>query len=254
MNIITLLKDAYDPSRLKIDKESEKPLLNETPKKINDIDRNAIEVALELRNKYNGRVYSLCIGRVDDQEALVEAVAMGVDDVYLVNVEELEITGFYKALLISKAIEKIGIPDLIIAGEASVDNYTGQTGVRVAEALNIPSVTLVDKILDYNDGYLKVVKKTELGNVTYKLTLPALITVTREINVPRYVSLFKLRRASNHPIKKFSIVELGIEVKERIRRIGLETVLVKRKNIIFKNNVNESVRKLVDKLKEEEII
>lgn len=254
MNIVVLLKNAYDPNRLKINKENNKPLLTKTPKKINDIDRNAIETALELREKYDGKVYGLCVGGADDQEVLIEAIAIGVDDVFLVDIEELEVTAFYKALLIGKAIEKIGIPDLVIAGEASVDNYTGQTGPRVAEVLNIPSVTLVDKILRYADEYLEVVKKTELGNVIYKLKLPALITVTREINVPRYISLLKIRRASSHPIRRFTVKELGVEVKEKIRRIDLQVISVERKNIVFKDDVDDSAKKLINKLKEEMII
>ena len=255
MNIIVLLKNAYDPSRLKVDKETNKPLLDKTPKKINDIDRNAIEAALDLREKYDGKIYGLCMGDVSDREVLIEAIAMGIDDAYLIDTKENEVTGFYKALLISKVIkEKIGIPDLVIAGEASVDNYTGQTGVRVAEALDIPSITLIDKIDEYKDNYLKVIKKTELGNVTYKLKLPGLITVTREINIPRYVSLLKIRHASKFPIKIISLKELKVEIKKNIRKIDLKTVSMKRKNIIFKEDVDTSIRKLLVKLREEGII
>jgi electron transfer flavoprotein beta subunit len=184
---------------------------------------------------------------------------MGLDDVYWVRTE-YDVHGTVKAKILARAISKIDKFDLIVAGEASIDNYSMQLVPRLAVELGIPFVSRVGKILDLDlqNKILKLIRYGTRHEITYAVKLPAIISVTREINTPRYVPLLRLKQAMSFPIKELSLKDLGLDGNEldkysTLAMSRIEPVIIKRRNIV-KNFSDEAIKELINLLKEEGIL
>ncbi|MCG2863922.1 MAG: electron transfer flavoprotein subunit beta/FixA family protein [Vulcanisaeta sp.] len=261
MEIIALVKLALDTGQLRMTET--KIDLDATPLKISDIDRNAVEEAIRVRDKVGGKVHvisALKYGPIQkrQQEAeslLREVLAMGADDAYLI-IDEALINGdqLITAKAIAAAIKKLGNYDLIIAGEATIDGYTSQVGPRVAAELGIPALTFVRELRIEGN---KVVAKRDLEDAvqTVEAPLPALVTVTREINVPRIPPLLQIRAAMKKPIYRLSLADLGLSLKPAVEIRSITPIQVKRKGVIIKEGtVEEKVDKLIQALIQEGLI
>jgi electron transfer flavoprotein beta subunit len=155
--------------------------------------------------------------------------------------------------LLAEAIKKIGAYDIILCGEASIDLFSGQVGPRLAGLLNIPQITYAQNV---KAGKEKVVAERNMGEqmVTTESTYPVLITVTKEINTPRLPSLMQILSSANKPIKELSADSLGVKLSPAIETVELKGVPMERKNIVYKDDVNESIKKLVDSLAKEGVL
>jgi electron transfer flavoprotein beta subunit len=186
---------------------------------------------------------------------LREALAMGADDAYLIIDEALVGSDqFLTAKAIAAAVRRIGTYDLIIAGEATIDGYTSQVGPRVATELGIPVITFVRELRVESN---KVVAKRDLEDVVQimEASLPVLITVTREINVPRIPPLLQIRAAMKKTINRLSLADLGLSLKPIVETTSVMPVQVRRKGVIIKEGtVDEKVDKLVQALIQEGLI
>ena len=96
----------------------------------------------------------------------------------------------------------IGDYGLVIAGERATDGDTGQVGPGIAAWLNLPLATYVSKVDAINQSSITVERLVEEGYQILKLPLPALITVVKEVGVPRLPTLRgkKKARATNVPV------------------------------------------------------
>jgi len=256
VKIAVCIKQAVDVAQLKIDSSTKKPLVATAPRKTSDIDRNAVEEAIRLKEKYSGTVTAISLGTEKAREVLREALAMGADEALLITVREPEKldTGI-TAKILSTAIEKTGPYDLVICGETTIDTYSGQVGPKIAEYLNVPCVTHVRSI-SIENGYLTAERDLEDKYEIVKSKIPAVITVTKEINVPRLPPLMAILRASKKPIKIMNLSDLGIEVGEpRIEVSDVQALEMKRKMHIIKDKpVEEAVRELIELLMKEGVL
>ncbi len=252
MNIIVCAKQIPDISEMKIDTGSNKPILKGTPQIINDIDKNAMEEAIKIKDKNGGKIIVLTISSTDVKERIKELLAMGADEAYIVKAPE-NMDYHMTAKLISEAVKKIGSYDLIICGEASVDLFSGQIGPRVAGILNIPQLTYALKVTAESD---KITAERNTGDkiVTTESNYPALLTVTKEINEPRLPSLMQILAAANKPINEMDAKELAGDITPMVETIDLKGVSMDRKNEIYKDDLDESVKKLVDNLAKEGVL
>ncbi|MGC8543462.1 MAG: electron transfer flavoprotein subunit beta/FixA family protein [Vulcanisaeta sp.] len=261
MEIIALVKLALDTGQLRMTET--KLDVETTPLKISDIDRNAVEEAVRLREKLGGKVHVVSVLKYgpiqkrqqEAESSLREVLAMGADDAYLV-IDNALINSdqFITAKAIAATVRKIGNFDLIIAGEATIDGYTSQVGPRVAAELGIPVVTFAREIKVEGN---KLIAKRDLEDVvqTVEVPLPALVTVTREINVPRIPPLLQIRAAMKKPINRLSLADLGLSLKSTMEILSIAPVQVKRKGVIIKEGtVDEKVDKLIQALIQEGII
>ncbi|ADY00595.1 electron transfer flavoprotein beta-subunit [Vulcanisaeta moutnovskia 768-28] len=261
MEVLVLVKLALDTGQLrisetKIDTES-------TPLKISDIDRNAVEEAVRIKEKAGGRVrvitvlkYGPLTRRQQEAESLLrEALAMGADEAYLI-VDNALINSdqLLTAKAIAATVRRLGNYDLIIAGEATIDGYTSQVGPRVAAELGIPVISFVRELKVEGN---KVIAKRDLEEAvqTVEAQLPVLVTVTREINVPRIPPLLQIRAAMKKPINRLSLTDLGISIKSLVEVKNIVPIQVKRKGVIIKDGtVDEKVDKLIQELIQDGII
>lgn len=251
MNIIVCAKQVVDVSEMKIDSNN-KPILQGVPRKISDIDKNAMEEAINIKDKHGGKITVVTIGPADAKERIKELLAMGADEGVLIKAPD-NIDYHMTSTLISEAIKKIGDYDIVLCGEASIDMFSGQIGPRVAGLLNIPQITYAQKITAEKD---KVTAERNMGDqaVTTEASYPVLITVTKEINEPRLPSLMQILGAANKPINEWTADSLSSGLSPAVETIELKGVSMERKNIIYQNDLDESVNKLVESLAKEGVL
>ncbi len=252
MEIIVCAKQVVDISEMKVDSNTNKPIIQGVPQKISDIDKNAMEEAIKIKEKNGGKIIALTVGPTDAKERIKELLAMGADEGVLVTAPN-NIDYHMTANLIAEAIKKIGKYDLILCGEASVDLFSGQIGPRLAGLLNIPQMTYAMSI---DSGKDKITTERNMGDKVVKTesSYPVLITVTKEINDPRLPSLMQILGAASKPIKEWTSESLNSNLKPLVETIELKGVSMERKNIIYKNDLDESVGKLVDSLAKEGVL
>jgi len=250
LKIIVCAKQVVDASEMKIDPKTKKPILAGLEKKVNDIDKNAVEEAIKIKEKHGGSITVMTVGESDAKERLKELLAMGADEAVLIPAD-----GDYSVVteLLAAAIKKIGEYDIILCGEASTDMFSGQVGPRLAGLLGVPQITYVHTLNVEKD---KVIGERNLGekSVTMEAAMPVVITVTKEINEPRLPSLMQILGAANKPIHEWSVESLGVSPESLVETIDLEGVSMERKNIIFKEASDENIEKLVESLIKEGVV
>jgi len=252
MNIIVCAKQVVDVSEMKVDPNTNKPILQGVPQKISDIDKNAMEEAIKIKEKHSGKITVVTIGPADAKERIKELLAMGADEGVLVSPPE-NYDYYVIANLLASAIKKIGDYDIILCGEASIDMFSGQVGPRLAGLLGIPQITYAQNVEVDKD---KVTAERNMGDkaVTTESSYPVLITVTKEINEPRLPSLMQILGAANKPINEMKADSLTEGLNPKVVTIELKGVSMERKNIIYKDDVDESITKLVDSLAKEGVL
>jgi electron transfer flavoprotein beta subunit len=247
MNIIVCAKQVVDVAEIKVDSSTKKPILIGVPQKISDMDKNALEEAIKIKEKQGGKITVVTVGAPDAKERMKELLAMGADEGVLINPPE-HADYHVVAHLIAGAIKKIGAYDIILCGEASIDMFSGQIGPRIAGLLNIPQITYAHTITADKD---KVVSERNLGDkaVTIESPYPVLITVTKETNQPRLPSLMQILSAASKPIHEWPATGVTAEaLTPKIKTIDIRGVPMQRKNVVYKNDLEKSVGQLVNEL------
>lgn len=252
MNIIVCAKQVVDVSEMKVDPNTKKPILLGVPQKISDIDKNALEEAIKIKDKHGGKITVVTVGPSDAKERIKELLAMGADEGFLILSPDKYDYRIVSSLL-AEAIKKIGKYDIVLCGEASIDMFSGQVGPRLAGLLNIPQITYAQNVNAEKD---RIVAMRNMGekSVTTESPYPVLITVTKEINEPRLPSLMQILGAANKPINEWSDDSLTKELQLKVETIELKGVPMERKNIVYKDDVDDSVKKLVDSLAKEGVL
>lgn len=254
MNIIVCAKQVVDVREIKIDKQTNKPILKGIGKTISDIDKNAVEEAVKLKEENTDtKVTVLSVAPFDAREQVKELLAMGADEAVLVSPPG-EFDYNTVSTLLAGAIKKIGDYDLILCGEASVDLFSGQTGPRIAGLLDIPQITYA-RAMSIEGS--KVQAERDLTDKTVKMesTFPVLITVTKEINKPRLPSLMGILGAASKPIQEWDGSDLLEEkIEPGTKSVDLRGVSMERKNVVYEEDPEEGVRKLVISLGKEGLL
>ena len=191
------------------------------------------------------------------RDNLVEALAMGADEAYLLSDRAFAGSDTWAtSLVLSRGIQKLGRFDLVICGEWSLDGSTGHVGAQLAEFLGIPNVGRVVAVESIEGGNLRTKSRVELGNRILETSLPALITVTREINTPRFTSLLGVMEAETKPLIVWSAAELGIQPEE-VGFSGSPTQTgdvfmpeMKRKAEMLKGEPEEMVQEILRKIRQ----
>ncbi|MFA9424128.1 MAG: electron transfer flavoprotein, beta subunit, partial [Sedimentibacter sp.] len=189
MTIIVLIKQVPDMEKVKFDSEKGRIDRTSAGTEINPFDLNALEVALKIGEQTNSKVIALSMGPPQAEESLREAIARGADEGILLS--DVKFGGSdvkATSTILSAAIRKIGDYDLVIAGIQSVDGDTGQVGPEVAGVLRIPHISNVESIKDFTENHIDVVSNVWEGLYLKRGKYPLLITVTKDVNVPRLPS------------------------------------------------------------------
>lgn len=261
MNIIVLVKQVPDTSEVKINRETNTLIRDGVPSIINPYDMFAVEEALRLREKHGGKVTAVTMGPPQAAEALKEAVSLGVDDVVLLSDRAFAGADTWAtSYAISQGIKKIGEYDLIIAGKQAIDGDTAQVGPETADMLGIPFVAYIRKIEQVDGKKMVVERLMDEGYDVVETTLPAVITVVKEINEPRVPSLKGKMRAKNLKITAWSAKDLCADA-EKCGLKGSPTKVVRifppvprGQREILGGTMEEQISSVVTKLREQSLI
>jgi electron transfer flavoprotein beta subunit len=219
MRFIVCIKQVPDTTNVKIDKRTGRLIREGIPTIINPEDKNALEAALSLKEKYEGEVIVISMGPPQADEALREALAMGADRAILLT--DRAFAGadtMATAYSLGSAIKKVGEYDLVLCGRQAIDGDTAQVGPQLAEFLKVPQITYVSE-LNIEKNKVVAIQELEDKRVRWEANLPALLTITSEANKPRYPSAYGIMGAYRE--KEVEIWEKKhLDVDEK--RIGLE--------------------------------
>lgn len=252
--IIVCFKQVLDETEIKIDRANNKINFEAAKTKISDDDKNAIEEAVRLREKNGGSVTAICAGSVDATKSAKEALAMGCDRARLI-IDPVFQDGdaISTAFILSKAIRKIGNFDLVLTATGTTDSLTGVVGPGLSEYLGIPLISYATKI-GLSGNNITVEGTYEDSVVTFQSGLPALVTVSREINQPRFPTLMQIMSAGKKEILVWNAEALGIDAStvgkagSKVEVVDISIPQTARKKIVFEGKPEETARQLAEAL------
>jgi len=256
LNIIICVKQVPDTSEIKINPETNTLMRDGVPSIINPFDLNAIEAGIQIRDEVGGKVTVLTMGPPQAVESLREAISMGADDAVLLSDRAFAGSDTWAtSYTLAKAIEKLGA-DIVICGKQAIDGDTAQVGPETAEFLNIPHVSYIRKIEEIKDGYIRVQRMMDDGYDVVESSLPVLLTVVRELNVPRLPSLRGKMAAKKAVIRTMGMADIGADENNlglkgsptQVRNIFAPDIKAEKK--LIEGSTDEQVEKLINELRE----
>ncbi len=186
--IVVLIKQVPDTKNITAKAMNDDGTVNRSalPAIFNPEDLNALEMALQVRERHGGHVTVVSMGPPSAAAAMREVLMRGADAVALLSDRAFAVADtLATAYALSCAIQRIGEPDLIFCGRQAIDGDTAQVGPQLAGALDVPQVTYASEILDLAPGSIRVRRLIEGGYEVVECRLPALLTVVGEANEPR---------------------------------------------------------------------
>ena len=261
MNIIVCIKQVPGTTEIKIDPKTNTLIREGVKSIINPFDTYAVEEGVRLKERYGGKVIVITMGPLQAEEALRETITVGADEAILISDRAFAGSDtLATAYVLATAITKIARYDLVICGKQTLDGDTGQVGPELAERLGIPFVAYVSKIEEINNGLMRVQQLIEDGHQIIETSLPTVISVTKEINVPRLPSLRGMMKAKNTPIPIWTIKDLNIS-PEKVGISGSPTRVIKVffpqrqcQSQVLKGKPEEQVDQLIEKLRELKLV
>ncbi|KUO84061.1 MAG: electron transfer flavoprotein subunit beta [Thermoproteus sp. CIS_19] len=264
MKFVVLTKAAVPLSTaIRIDPKTGTLVREGVPLSTNQWDRDAVEFALKLRDKYGGEVIAISMAPPSGIPALESLIGMGVDRAILATDRVFAGADTWAtSFVLAKTIEKY-VPDytLILAGEETIDSTTAHVGAQVASHLNIPYVYYVyDAEIQGNKVRVRRFLEDEGVDEFYEMGLPALVSVAKGTQMPREISLSRKLNA-REKIMQVTNKELGLDA-ECVGLKGSPTFVAAqtgatfppRKRRIFQGDPREAVRALVEELKKEGLL
>jgi electron transfer flavoprotein beta subunit len=260
MDIIVCIKQVPDTTEVKINPETNTLIREGVPSIVNPFDENAVEAALQIKEKHGGTITVITMGPPQAAEALKTTIAMGVDNAILISDRAFAGSDTWAtSYTLSRAIKKLGKFDLIICGKQAIDGDTAQVGPGIAEWLGIPQVTFVVKA-EVNGSKLIAERLLEEVNEKVECPLPAVLTVVKQMNEPRLPSLKGMMKAKKAEIKTLTANDIEAD-PINIGLTGSPTNVVriftpppKGGGEVLAGEPEEIVDKLIAKIKERKII
>ena len=213
MKIAVLIKQTPDTAELpKVSAEEVQSGEVNATMVINPWDEYAAEEAIQLSERFDGEAVALTMGPPNAIDALKHALAMGIGAARLIDNSNV-VAGdlWWTAALLAAAIRAEGDVDLVLSGKQSVDENSSSVFVGVAQKLGYPLLTNVVRVVDIAGGNITVERMVEGAQETVQAPLPAVVSVGKEINDPRYPSFMGIRKASRATIPSVDAGDLDVE-------------------------------------------
>lgn len=222
---------------------------------VNPWDEYALEEAIVRAD--GGKATVIAIGADLHNDALKHSMAMGMGEAIRVHDPAIDPNdSLAYATVAAAAVKKLGDVDLVIFGKESIDVGTDQHIYQTARKLGWTMLSGVSKILSLEGGTIKAERITEFGKQVVSASLPAVLSVSKEINEPRYPSFIGIRKASKAAIPEWSLADLGIAAPEKKVQVATLRNLPARnvQTEMIDGSPEEQAKKLVDKLLEEKVL
>jgi len=262
MHIIVCIKQVPDTAEVKINPDTGTLIREGVPSIVNPFDEYAIEEALCLRTKFGGKVTVITMGPPQAVSALRQAVAMGADEAVLLSDRAFAGSDTWAtSYTLAAAIRKTGPPDIILCGKQAIDGDTGQVGPGIAVQLGINVLTYVSRVNRVEPepapGVIEVERTLDEGRETVESRLPILLTVVKDINIPRLAAIADVRRAARMAIPTWGAADLpGVDMRflglegspTRVVRIASPSGRAAAVEMIRADNPDQAASQLVERL------
>jgi electron transfer flavoprotein beta subunit len=193
---------------------------------LSELDEYAVEAALKIVEAGEGEVTVVTVGPDQAADAIKKALQMGAHKG--VHIKDDAIHGSdapATSLVLAEAIKKVTADapaDLVITGMASTDGTMGVVPTMLAERLGLPAVTYASE-LTVDGGTATIRRDGDASTQTIEAALPALVSVTDQINEPRYPSFKGIMAAKKKPVEEWSLADLGVDASQ----VGLDAAWTK---------------------------
>ncbi len=238
MNIVVAMKQIPDLQQIRI--RNRKPVLDDVALTFGNIDKNALEAGVQLKEATGSNLIVVSAGNEALEDTIKEALAAGADEAYLILNDEMEsIESSVSARLIAEAIKKMDDVGIILFGEGSGDNYSGQVGSRVAGILGLCQVGYT-KSININGNIATIIRSLDDCEEVIEAELPIVVSVMADINEPRIPSVSQILKAGRKPKE---ILEIDIAGDRQLQTISNLAPEMQRKQIIL-NTAEELIKAL----------
>jgi electron transfer flavoprotein beta subunit len=207
MNILVLLRAIQDPLGLTVNRRAQKVFVNREQYLFNPSDRNALEAALRL----GGDVTVVAFGEAPAEQVLRDARAMGAAHAIQIKDATLPVADAYILTLVLKRVVEQAAADLVLLGHEVVDADLAQIGPRLAQALGWPLILAVHRV-EARDGVVRAIAPRGPVFHNAEADLPAVLTVARDSNKPRYGHLGQTVTIYTQPaaLQVWTAADLGL--------------------------------------------
>jgi electron transfer flavoprotein beta subunit len=259
ISIVVPIKQVPDMERVKFNTETGTVDRTSAAGEINPFDLNALEAAVQIKEKLGGTVTTISMAPPQAESSVRDTLSRGADrGILLVDRAFAGADTLATSYTLASAIRKLGNFDLIVCGEKTVDGDTGQVGPEIAEWLDIPHVAYVSEIKEIGEKFT-VICDMEGDRYSIQSRLPLLITVTKDINVPRLPAFADKLKARKAEIEKWTAQDLSsVADTSRFGLKGSPTRLNKvivpseegRKGEVFRGSPAETTARIIDAFEE----
>jgi electron transfer flavoprotein beta subunit len=266
LNIIVCIKEIPDPeippAKFKLDSEAMHVIPPEgIPPVLNPYDAQAVEIALQLKERNSGKITVITIARSTASGAIKYALAMGADEGIILADDSFEGSdSFSTAYILSQAIGKMGAFDLVLCGRQAADWDEGLVGSIVAENLGLPLVTLAKEI-EVADREFRVKRVILDGYQLFAAPIPAVVTISSEASPPRLPSGWGIISASRKQALLWSADDIDADLSQigtsHARKQLIKLFIPKRERkceIIQRETAEEASGELAQRLKKAGVI
>ncbi|WP_123053950.1 electron transfer flavoprotein subunit beta [Clostridium sp. JN-1] len=261
MKILVCVKQVPDTNEVKIDPVKGTLIRDGVPSILNPDDANALEAALAIKDSNpDATVAVLTMGPPQATVVLRECLAMGADEAYLLSDRAFGgADTCATSTTIAAGIKKVGKVDIIFAGRQAIDGDTAQVGPQVAQRLGLPVVTYVQDVKLEGDKVV-VQRQMEDGYEVVEAQTPCLLTAVKELNEPRYMSIYGIVDAYKKEVTVWNHADVELDPKD----CGLNasptqvfrsfTPPPKGKGEMLKGSVSEMAATLISRLEEKHVL
>lgn len=254
MNIVVCYKIV--PEEQDINVNSDRTLsFDRAEYRIGQYDLAAVEAGMQIAELRPGKTSALSVGskKLENSKLKKGILSRGPEDLFLVIDESLDdADSYHTAQVLGRAVEKIGNVDLVLCGEGSSDIYAQQVGVQLGEILDVAVINAVSKITF--EGDVLIAERTLEKEVEIlEISLPAVVSVTSDIQVPRIPGMKDVLAAGKKPVTEWTLADLGMVDISRPTEI-LSTLAppeVDRKRIIVEGDSEEAINEFFENLRKE---
>jgi len=182
---------------------------------LSELDEYAVEQALQIKEKSENpedtKVIALTIGPDKAVDAVRKALQMGADEGVHVNDEAIAGSDYVAtSLVLAKAIEKIGSPDLVMCGMASTDASGSVVPAMLAERLGLPQVTFAS-VVETQGDQVRIKRDGDTATEVIGGTMPLVLSVTDQTGEARYPSFKGIMAAKKKPLETYALSDLGVD-------------------------------------------
>ncbi|NJB66405.1 electron transfer flavoprotein beta subunit [Desulfobaculum xiamenense] len=220
--------------------------------KISQFDLNALESAVQLKAAGEAQITVLSVGgkELENTKARKDILSRGADDLAVVIDDSFKGALPHKtASVMAAAAQKIGF-DLILCGDGSGDLYAQQVGMRLGALLGVATVNGISKIVSCAEGKLIAERALDDEIEVLEITLPAVVSVSADINVPTIPGMKAILGAAKKPVAVLTAAELGIETAEVVESVAVKAPKQKdRKRIIVEGDGDDKIAEFVSNLR-----